>query len=67
MVPLFKNNLIMSVFNIFRESSNELVKQGPFRFIPSLVFSYITKVQMSSFYLRRDVILENLLSSTKVW
>ena len=44
MVPLFKNSLIVCVFNIFGESSNELVKQGPFRFIPPLVFSYITKV-----------------------
>ena len=53
MVPLFKNRLIVCVFNIFGESSNELVKQGTFCFIPLLVFSYITKVQM-----RRDVILE---------
>lgn len=43
-VPLFTNNLIVCVFDMFRESSSsELINQGPFCFIP---------FQMSSFYER---------------
>lgn len=53
MVPLFKNSLIVCVFNIFCESSNELVKKGPFCFIPpALVFSYIIKGPDVEFFLR---------------
>ena len=60
MVPLFKNSLIVCVFNIFGESSNELVKQGTFCFIPPLVFSYIIKGPVVEFLFKGggDVILE---------
>ena len=61
MVPLFKNSLIVCVFNIFGESFNELVKKGPFCFIPrALVFSYIIKGPDVEFLFKGggDVILE---------
>ena len=70
MVPLFKNSLIVCVFNIFCESSNELVKKGPFCFIPpALVFSYIIKGPDVEFFFKGGggCHFRDLLSSTKVW
>ena len=68
MVPLFKNSLIVCVFNIFGESSNELVKQGTFCFIPPLVFSYIIKGPDVEFLFKGGGChFRDLLSSAKVW
>ena len=66
MVPLFKNSLIVCVFNIFRESSNELVKQGPF-FYPSLSTLLYYKGPNVEFLFKGGCHFSDLLSSTKVW